>query len=75
VTGISGSGVGCSTAVQVADGWLAQLQKGLNPASTISVSAGATFACDGHFHGSAATVLCQQNGSPSQPHVAFLAHP
>jgi hypothetical protein len=60
--------VPCSAARSVAQGWLAQVQKGSNPAQPISVSG---YTCAARFRGELAAVLCQHGGA----RIVFSAQP
>jgi hypothetical protein len=60
--------VPCSAARAVAQQWLAQVQKGSNPAQPISVSG---FTCAARFRGELAAVLCERSGA----RIVFSAQP
>jgi len=61
----------CPTAAQVAEGWVAALNEGKDPERTVTVQAGAPYACDATFQGELATVSCRHGAT----RIVFTSHP
>ena len=68
IRSIQSLGAGCATAKQVANGWLARVQGGSDPAKPIAVSG---YVCAARFRGQVAVALCRSG--PSR--IAFTARP
>jgi hypothetical protein len=68
IRSIQSVGAGCATARQVANGWLARVQAGSDPAKPITVSG---YVCAASFRGQLAVAVCRSG--PSR--IAFTAQP
>lgn len=69
---IEAVGADCPRARAVATSWLAQVQRGSNPAQPIDV---AGYRCAARFRGPLAAVLCEEGGNPAGGRIAFAAQP
>lgn len=69
---IQAVGADCSRARSVATAWLAQVQRGSNPAKPIEV---AGYRCAARFRGQLAAVLCEEGGDPTRGRIVFAAQP
>jgi hypothetical protein len=69
---IQAHGADCSRARAVATAWLAQVQRGKNPAKPIDVTG---YQCAARFRGQLAAVLCEEGGHPAGARIVFAAQP